>query len=141
MTAIEDDLGLDQLTPKERECLRLVLENRSSKDIGRRLGISHTSVDTHIRRARAKLGLRDRYVAAEAVRAWEGGGADSAAAVLQGAPRPQRKAVRADGSLPVRALIPPMETLSASQTVFMVLLAATFMALLFGIVVNVLTTL
>ena len=51
---------LKVLTPRERDCLRLVVEHHSSKEIGRHLGISQTSVDTYVRRARDKLGQQDR---------------------------------------------------------------------------------
>jgi DNA-binding CsgD family transcriptional regulator len=61
------------LTPKERECLRLVAENHSSKKIARRLSISQSSVDTHLRRARAKLGVSDRLSAARLLISWEEG--------------------------------------------------------------------
>src|ERR1700679_3168680 len=54
---------LEALTQRERDCLRLVLDQLSSKEIGRTLGISPTSVDTHVRRAREKLGVDERYAA------------------------------------------------------------------------------
>lgn len=58
---------VERLTERERECLRLVATGRSSKKIGRVLGISPASVDTHIVRARTKLGVRDRRAAADLV--------------------------------------------------------------------------
>ena len=51
---------LSALTPKERECLRLVAQQWSSKEIARELGISKASVDTYCNRARAKLGVASR---------------------------------------------------------------------------------
>src|SRR5436309_1873743 len=66
-TAItEDPAGL--LTPRERECLRLVDQHLSSKQIARELGMSKTSVDTYCDRARRKLGVEDRYSAARIAR-------------------------------------------------------------------------
>lgn len=59
--------ALDLLTPRERECLRLVYEHMSSKEIGRRLGISKHTVDTHVDKARQRLGALDRYDAARRV--------------------------------------------------------------------------
>jgi len=59
---------LDLLTPRERECLRLVDQHLSSKQIARELGMSKTSVDTYCDRARRKLGVDDRYAAARLVR-------------------------------------------------------------------------
>src|SRR6202012_4014823 len=62
----EDPVGL--LTPRERECLRLVDQHLSSKQIARELGMSKTSVDTYCDRARRKLGVDDRYAAARLLR-------------------------------------------------------------------------
>src|SRR5258708_32092712 len=62
----EDPVGL--LTPRERECLRLVDQHLSSKQIARQLGMSKTSVDTYCDRARRKLGVEDRYAAAKLAR-------------------------------------------------------------------------
>ncbi|WP_207801784.1 helix-turn-helix domain-containing protein [Phenylobacterium hankyongense] len=62
----EDPVGL--LTPRERECLRLVDQHLSSKQIARQLGMSKTSVDTYCDRARRKLGVGDRYEAARRAR-------------------------------------------------------------------------
>src|SRR5437763_7222031 len=73
MTPMDDpaDRALRLLSPREKDCLRLVFENHSSKEIARRLGISQTSVDTHVRNARAKLGVSDRYEAARRLYAFE----------------------------------------------------------------------
>src|SRR5579871_174631 len=62
----EDPIGL--LTLRERECLRLVDQHLSSKQIARELGMSKTSVDTYCDRARRKLGVEDRYAAARMAR-------------------------------------------------------------------------
>src|SRR5690349_23433333 len=56
------------LTPRERECLRLVDQHLSSKQIARELGMSKTSVDTYCDRARRKLGVDDRFQAARLLR-------------------------------------------------------------------------
>ena len=58
------DPNIELLTPRERECLRLVDQHLSSKQIARQLGMSKTSVDTYCDRARRKLGVGDRYAAA-----------------------------------------------------------------------------
>src|ERR1044072_4813599 len=60
--------AVDLLTPRERECLRLVDQHFSSKQIARELGMSKTSVDTYCDRARRKLGVGDRYQAARLLR-------------------------------------------------------------------------
>jgi DNA-binding CsgD family transcriptional regulator len=63
---IEDPVGL--LTQRERDCLRLVDQHLSSKQIARQLGMSKTSVDTYCDRARRKLGVEDRFSAARMAR-------------------------------------------------------------------------
>jgi DNA-binding CsgD family transcriptional regulator len=68
------DEGIDLLTPRERECLRLVYEHLSSKQIGRRLGISKHTVDTHLDKARQRLGAEDRYDAARRMALYERNG-------------------------------------------------------------------
>src|SRR5437763_8911460 len=82
MTPMDDpaDRALRLLSPREKDCLRLVFENHSSKEIARRLGISQTSVDTNVRNARGKLGVSDRYEAASLLHAHEQAPPSSAAA-------------------------------------------------------------
>jgi len=65
------DAAIDLLTRRERECLRLVYEHLSSKQIGRQLGISKHTVDTHVDKARQRLGAQDRYDAARRMAAHE----------------------------------------------------------------------
>jgi len=55
------------LTPRELECLRWVLKGKSDTDIGRILGISHTTAHFHIERAKKKLGVKTRTQAAATV--------------------------------------------------------------------------
>ena len=47
--------GMERLTPRERDVLEAVLEGEGNKAIGRRLGISHRTVEIHRSRALAKL--------------------------------------------------------------------------------------
>lgn len=54
----------DQLTDGQRECLRLVYQHMSSKEIARTLGISKATVDQRIDGARRKLGSVSRVEAA-----------------------------------------------------------------------------
>jgi DNA-binding CsgD family transcriptional regulator len=59
----------EPLTPRELEILAMVSEGLTSKRIARRLGISFSTVRTHLERARSKLGARSRAEAvARAVR-------------------------------------------------------------------------
>lgn len=48
----------------EQACLRLVARHMTSQEIAAELGIAKTSVDTYCNRARAKLGVADRFEAA-----------------------------------------------------------------------------
>jgi DNA-binding CsgD family transcriptional regulator len=55
------------LTPREVECLRWVLKGKSDTDIGKILGISHTTVHFHIERTKKKLGVKTRTQAVAVV--------------------------------------------------------------------------
>lgn len=55
---------IEQLSPRERECLRLVALAYSSKQIGRQLGISHHTVDDHLKHAMSVLDMPSRFEAA-----------------------------------------------------------------------------
>ena len=50
---------IDELTPREREILALIAEGRSNQGICRALWLSPKTVETHIRGAFAKLGIRE----------------------------------------------------------------------------------
>ena len=58
------DLAGARLSPRERECLRLVPELRSSKAIAQRLGLTPDTTAQYIKSAMRKLGASDRYEAA-----------------------------------------------------------------------------
>jgi DNA-binding CsgD family transcriptional regulator len=67
--ATTPDVRALRLSCKEQACLRLVARRLSSKQIAAELGIAKTSVDTYCNRARAKLGVTDRYEAARLLEA------------------------------------------------------------------------
>ncbi|MBS0295127.1 MAG: hypothetical protein JSR45_02370 [Proteobacteria bacterium] len=72
MTDILRDLeGVEKLTPRERECLMLVNQHLSSKEIGRRLGLSKYTVDDHLAEASRRLGVATRRAAAQKLAAHE----------------------------------------------------------------------
>ena len=55
--------GVDELTAREREILRLIVAGLSNAEIGRELYISDTTVKTHVTHILQKLDLRDRVQA------------------------------------------------------------------------------
>ena len=55
------DPELDQLTPREREVLRLIARGYAYKQVARRLGISIKTVETHVSAVLRKLQLSSRY--------------------------------------------------------------------------------
>jgi RNA polymerase sigma factor (sigma-70 family) len=59
----EVESQLERLTPREKEVLRLMAEGTSSRDIATRLGISYTTVRTHIRSLGSKLGVHSKLEA------------------------------------------------------------------------------
>jgi NarL family two-component system response regulator LiaR len=54
----------DQLTPRELDVLRLVVEGFANKEIARRLAITEKTVKTHVSSILQKLGVPDRTSAA-----------------------------------------------------------------------------
>lgn len=63
MTRPEPPKGLDELTAREREILRLIVNGLSNAEIGQELYISGTTVKTHVTHILQKLNLRDRVQA------------------------------------------------------------------------------
>lgn len=52
------------LTPRERECLALMVDGRSTTEIATRWGVSATTVRTHVQAVLSKLGVHSRLEAA-----------------------------------------------------------------------------
>lgn len=63
--------SIERLTERQKDCLRLVGEGYTSKEIGQRLGISFTTVDNHIRTALDLLSVENRAEAARLLRSEE----------------------------------------------------------------------
>jgi two-component system, NarL family, nitrate/nitrite response regulator NarL len=59
----EIEAQLDRLTTREKEVLRLMAEGTASRDIASKLGISYTTVRTHIRSLGSKLGVHSKLEA------------------------------------------------------------------------------
>jgi DNA-binding NarL/FixJ family response regulator len=54
------DPGVDDLTPREAEVLKLIAAGQSNREIARTLYVSEATVKTHVNRIFAKTGSRDR---------------------------------------------------------------------------------
>jgi len=59
----EIETQLERLTPREKEVLRLMADGTASRDIADTLGISYTTVRTHIRSLGSKLGVHSKLEA------------------------------------------------------------------------------
>lgn len=62
------EVALPDLTPRERDVLRLAVDAASNKEMAAALGISVETVKDHLARLYAKLGVRDRVGALQAAR-------------------------------------------------------------------------
>jgi DNA-binding CsgD family transcriptional regulator len=121
-------LTLEALTPQERECLKLVAQQRSSKEIARELGISKASVDTYCNRARAKLRVGSRRAAAQLYLSLE---------ALAAPPSPPPAA-----PAPLRvSLLPPLSSLGPVSRIGIIFGGAAVLALAFGMLLTGMQTL
>ena len=68
---LDDDDRWKRLTEKQRVCLDLLIEHKTSKEIARLLGISKHTVDQRLNLARDTLGAQDRNGTAFLYRQWK----------------------------------------------------------------------
>jgi two-component system, NarL family, nitrate/nitrite response regulator NarL len=68
--ARSDGAGIDSLTSREKEILRLIEEGCCNKDIARHLGIEVATVKNHVHNLLEKLHVHRRGEAAAQVRGW-----------------------------------------------------------------------
>jgi DNA-binding CsgD family transcriptional regulator len=123
MLKTETNSSVDRLTAQERQCLRLVAQNLSSKEIARKLGISKASVDTYCNRARLKLDAPDRRAAARMVQMAEGFPVGLTTPTMASADRVRGR---------FGPTLPPMEELSWRRRIALSVLCAMVLALAFG---------
>jgi DNA-binding NarL/FixJ family response regulator len=64
MTAVTPPSGWEELTPREREVLRLIAHGASNREIAQTLHISEGTVKNHVTNILSRLNLRDRTQAA-----------------------------------------------------------------------------
>jgi DNA-binding CsgD family transcriptional regulator len=62
-----DQLSVEKLTDRQKDCLRLVAQGFTSKEIGRLLDLSPSTVDNHVTTAVQTLGAPNRGVVARAL--------------------------------------------------------------------------
>lgn len=59
-----DNAMLEELTPRERDVLRLIVKGRTNREIGQALSISEDTAKKHVQTIMLKLGVSDRTQAA-----------------------------------------------------------------------------
>jgi DNA-binding CsgD family transcriptional regulator len=84
-----DNMSVEKLSPREKECLRLMLQAMRPKDIARATGLSLHTVNGHLKSARRKLGTNDSLTAARIFGAHESPQKIGGASVSGSPPPPQ----------------------------------------------------
>jgi len=137
------DARLDKLTERQKDCLRLVAQGYTSKEIGRQLGISFSTVDNHLLAAVHSLEVSSRAEAARLLSQAEAGTQGLGQQLPRQSPGLAVGALELDqepeatqGLLAFFAwLLPPLggrdHDLSASETIFAICRIAFLSALAF----------
>lgn len=64
-------VSTNQLSERQKDCLRLVARGLSSKEIALQVGLTPQTVDTYLKAAIARLGVSNRREAARLLQDWE----------------------------------------------------------------------
>lgn len=83
----DQDLARIGLSPRESEVMRWVMEGKTNEEVGVILGITRTTVRTHLQNVFPKLGVENRLAAVQAIRRTVSQGA---AAASSGAAKPSK---------------------------------------------------
>lgn len=135
---------VERLSDRQRECLRLVYQRFTSKEIGLKLEVAPDTVDQHIKRAMRTLGTGSRAEAARLVFVHDQGdtqllGTQSETIAL--APSSAAQAVQDEGSGYIKRffVLPPIggpnEHLTAGKTLRLIAQLALFLGVATAIVV------
>lgn len=134
----------DALSAKQKECLRLVADGLTSKQIAPRVGLTHESVNTYVKTATRALGAPNRSVAARMLLEHEAVPNREFPSPPVVEPIPERQIEPADG-LPgsprsasqgpgILAFVPPLggsdRDLTIGETLAAMLRAALFLAVI-----------
>jgi DNA-binding CsgD family transcriptional regulator len=134
----------DALSAKQKDCLRLVAEGLTSKQIAPKVGLTHESVNTYVKTATRIVGAPNRSVAARMLLEYEAipkrefpsqpiaepasARQIRAADELPGSPRPTSQ------GLGILALVPPLggsdREMTVGETMAAMLRAALFLAVI-----------
>ncbi len=79
-------MGVELLSERERECLRLLLSPMRAKEIARALDLSVHTVNDHLKSARGKLSAGDSLTAGQILREYEKAHPQSFGAIESGWP-------------------------------------------------------
>jgi DNA-binding CsgD family transcriptional regulator len=136
-------MGIETLSERQKQVLRLVAQNHQAKEIARLLGISESTVKTHMEEGRRRLDVATTREAARLLAAQEGVSPSPSALPLQGGyplggmDQPPRDLPMSSTAEPTR-LRPPenfserLRRLSTVQWLGLMLLAAILIPMVAG---------
>jgi DNA-binding CsgD family transcriptional regulator len=150
-------MGIETLSERQKQVLRLVAQNHQAKEIARLLGISESTVKTHMEESRRRLGIATSREAARFLVAHEAGaalplaggypsgGMDQSAADAsmfpQAEPLPVRPPETPQPETPKQTFAERLRRLSNLQWLGLMLLAAILIPLVAGALLGSVTVL